>query len=139
MVAVAILGILVTIAAPSFQQYQANQAVRSAAADLVAAMNFARSEAVKRNTNITVSANETWDDGWLVSAGAVTLREFSAHAGIEIESAVDSLTYNSNGRVGGAVDFSIEPASDSLAEQVSPRCVRVSGSGKPNNRVGECP
>lgn len=139
MVAVAILGILVTIAVPSFQQYQANQAVRSAAADLVAAMNFARSEAVKRNTNITVSANGTWNDGWLVSAGAVTLKEFSAHAGIEIDSDAGSLTYNNNGRAGGAADFFIEPEPDSIAAQVRPRCVRVSGSGKPNNRVGECP
>lgn len=135
MVVVTILAVLVTVAVPSFQQYQASQAVRSAAADLVSAMNFARSEAVKRNANVVVSANETWNGGWLVKLGTTTLRKFSAHASVEVDSDVTSLTYSGNGRAGAAADFEVE----SSVGNVSPRCVRVSGSGKPNNRVGECP
>lgn len=134
LVVVVILGILTALAVPSFNQYQASQAVRSAASDLVFAMNFARSEAVKRNTDVTVSVSSTWDEGWVVKAGTLMLREFASHSGVEIDSDVTSITYKGTGRATAEATFDITPA----VEGVTVQCVRVSGSGKPNNRTGAC-
>ncbi|WP_349571562.1 GspH/FimT family pseudopilin [Azotobacter salinestris] len=134
LVVIVLLGILTTLAVPSFTQYQASQAVRNAASDLVFAMSFARSEAVKRNTDVTVSATSTWDGGWVVKAGTLMLREFASHAGVEIESDVTAITYKGTGRATAGATFDITP----LAEGVTAQCVRVSGSGKPNNRTGAC-
>lgn len=134
LVVIVLLGILTTLAVPSFNQYQATQSVRNAASDLVFAMNFARSEAVKRNTDVTVSANSTWDGGWLVKAGTLTLQEFASHSGVTIESDVTAITYKGTGRATAEATFDITP----LAEGVTAQCVRISGSGKPNNRTGAC-
>ena len=56
MVVIAIMGVLLTIAAPSFVTFTATQKVKTASFDLYAAMMFARSEAIKRKVNVTVSA-----------------------------------------------------------------------------------
>lgn len=131
---IVILGILTTLAVSSFNQYQASQAVRNAVSDLVFAMNFARSEAVKRNTDVTISANSTWDGGWVVKVGTLTLREFTSHSGVEIDSQVTAITYKGTGRAISAATFEVFP----LAAGVTGQCVRVSGSGKPNSRAGAC-
>lgn len=83
MVTVAVLGILSAIALPSFSGLLASSRVNSAATDLWAAMQFARSEAVKRNETVTVcpSTNETgcaaagtsFASGWIVRPGPATL------------------------------------------------------------------
>lgn len=134
MVTVVIMAILMSIAVPSFLQYQATQSVRSAASDLVDAMVFARSEAVKRNTEVSVSAKSTWVQGWVVKAGGLMLREFSAHNDVEIDSNVSALSYGNDGRANEEAAFEIK----SGTAEVSPRCIRVSGSGKSNNRIGAC-
>ena len=136
LVVIVILGILTALAVPSFNQYRTSQSVRSAASDLVFAMNFARSEAVKRNTDVTVSASSTWDEGWLVEAGTLTLREFASHSGVEISAvnSITSITYKGTGRATAEASFDVTP----LAEGVTAQCVRLSGSGKPSNRMGTC-
>ena len=141
MLSLTILGILLAVAVPSFREYQANQAVRSAASQLVSAMNFARSEAVKRNvaTGVTVSAKGDWNTGWQVTSADVTLMDFVGPAGVRIDTTVSSLTYQGTGRPEGAVSFTVAPVDAEVLSQ----CVRVSGSGKPSNRKadpdGVCP
>ncbi len=134
LVVIMILGVLTALAAPSFSQYRASQSVRSAASDLLFAMNFARSEAVKRNTDVTVSSNSTWDDGWLVEVGTLELRKFASHSGVTIGSDVSSITYKGTGRATTEATFDITPS----AEGVTAQCVRVSGTGKSSNSKGAC-
>ncbi|MDE2079796.1 MAG: GspH/FimT family pseudopilin [Burkholderiales bacterium] len=52
LVAVAVLVILVTVAAPSFTQLIAQQRLKRINAELVTALQYARTEAVARNTSI---------------------------------------------------------------------------------------
>lgn len=77
MVAVLILAILVTIAVPSFNNASLSSKLGGFANDLVAATQLARSEAIKRNVNVTVCASEDgdtcgtsagWEVGWIVIA-----------------------------------------------------------------------
>ncbi|WCM94471.1 GspH/FimT family pseudopilin [Acidovorax sp. NCPPB 2350] len=71
MVTLVIAAILLTLAAPSFLQFQRNSQLTSATNSLVGALNAARAEAMKRGKNAFVvpvsngnAAN--WVDGWVV-------------------------------------------------------------------------
>lgn len=76
MVVIAILGILLGIAVPSFNDATLSSKLGSHANTLVASVNLARGEAIKRNTIVTVctSSNGTscsttggWEQGWIVA------------------------------------------------------------------------
>ena len=56
MVGISIMGILVSLAVPSFQEYGRNTRVISTQNDLVTALNYARSEAIRRSQPVTVCA-----------------------------------------------------------------------------------
>ena len=69
MVTLAIAAVLMMVGVPSFVAFQRNSELTSQTNSLLAALNAARTEAMKRNTNAYVipggSANK-WSDGWIV-------------------------------------------------------------------------
>ncbi len=70
LVVIAILGIVTAIGLPSFKGIMNSSRLTTNANMLVASLNLARSEAIKRNTMVYVtnigSANQTWENGWNV-------------------------------------------------------------------------
>jgi type IV fimbrial biogenesis protein FimT len=73
MMGIAIMGILVSLAVPSFQDYGRNTRVVAVQNDLITAFNYARSEAIRRSATVTVCATSTfttcgaaaaWSTGW---------------------------------------------------------------------------
>ena len=75
MVAVIIMGILASIAVPSFNTFLKNSRLTTQINYLVTAINLTRSEAIKRNSSVTVCKSNTgntcagnWTDGWIVFA-----------------------------------------------------------------------
>jgi len=61
LIVIAIAAILAAVAVPSFKIMNRNMAVRSAADELVADAQFARSEAIRANRTITLAlAERTW-------------------------------------------------------------------------------
>ncbi len=98
MIALAVAAILLSIAVPSFTASIQNNRMVTQINDLHTSLSYARSEAVKRNNNVTVckSSNGTsctgnWDNGWIVfvdnnfngtvDAGDVILRVHGSIAG----------------------------------------------------------
>lgn len=75
MVVVVVVGVLASLAAPSFQAMIANNKIATYSEELTSAMNFARIEAVKRSTSVSLcrttdgencaSAGD-WNTGFLV-------------------------------------------------------------------------
>ena len=74
-VTLAIAGSLLAIAVPNFITFVQNSRLTSQANDFVTALNYARSEAIKRGvrttvcsraTDATCAGSTTWDTGWLV-------------------------------------------------------------------------
>ena len=74
-ITVSILAILTTVAIPSFRSLIINNRIATQANDFVSDISFARAEAVRRNTRITVckSNNGTacvsaanWENGWII-------------------------------------------------------------------------
>lgn len=68
MVVLAIAGILLAVAAPGFVNYQKNAELTSTANSLVAGINAARGEAMKRGMNamLVPAAGNDWNTGWTV-------------------------------------------------------------------------
>ncbi|WP_374591406.1 GspH/FimT family pseudopilin [Aquabacterium sp.] len=65
LVVMALLGILVTLAAPSFLQFQRNSRLRTVSMSLSSAITAARSEAMKRQRfTFVMPRNGDWNAGW---------------------------------------------------------------------------
>lgn len=85
LIAIAILAVLLGVGVPGFQETIRTNRVASITNDVVAALQIARSEAVRRGENVTVcSSNDqatcsgTWADGWVVRNAANPLRVWPA-------------------------------------------------------------
>ena len=67
MVTIAIAGILLGVAIPSFTSIISSNRLTTYANELVTALNFARSEAIKRGQHVVVRKTGTnWEDGWQI-------------------------------------------------------------------------
>lgn len=72
MVTISILAILLGIGVPSFRATIEGNRIATVTNDLVGALQFARSEAIKRSTNVVLcsssdqaSCSGSWVDGWV--------------------------------------------------------------------------
>ena len=79
MVTIAVLGVLLSIGIPSYQNMVLNNRITAQANQVITALNYARSEAVKRGAPATVcstnggaacAGSTNWSTGWLVFADA---------------------------------------------------------------------
>lgn len=74
LVTMAVAAILLTIAIPNYQTFMLNSRMSSKSNDLLAALQLARSEAIKRNSRVTLCKGTggacvtagTWAQGWMV-------------------------------------------------------------------------
>jgi type IV fimbrial biogenesis protein FimT len=97
MIAITVAAILLMIAVPSFRNASLSSQLRSAANDFIASSNFARSEAIKRGTPVTmcVSADGStciaggWEQGWIV-LGSTTVGTTVVTTVLQHESAAPS-------------------------------------------------
>jgi type IV fimbrial biogenesis protein FimT len=139
MIVLVILAILAAVAAPSMGAAIRTQRVKTASFNVFSSLLLARSEAVKRNTSVTITpSGGNWANGWTVAdANSNTLRNAAGVSNITI-SGPASVTYSGNGRlspVGTAVQFSLS-ASDVLT--MNQRCIKVTSSGSPISNEGPC-
>lgn len=72
-IALALTAIVITLAVPGYQTLIATNHVQSKVDELVTAIHFARSEAIKRHTTITLcksldtkQCGGKWQDGWII-------------------------------------------------------------------------
>jgi len=138
LVAVAILGILAALAAPSFRSLTQSQQVKAASFELFAALNLARSEAIKRNANVTVTpAAGGWEDGWSVASGGTDISTHGTLRGAVITGGPASVVYARTGRIVGATAPSFQIDTDATATE-NVRCIRIDLSGMPRTVKGVC-
>lgn len=132
-VAMALLALLATLAAPAMSRLITSQRLKTTASNLHLALVKTRSEALKRNTNVTLTrVNNDWSNGWTIEAGATPIDTASAAKGVSIAAGATSVVYAPNGRVTtGAGTVFVLSATD-----VNPRCVSIDGSGRPYAKEG---
>jgi len=101
MVAVAILGILATIAAPAFNNMILSNRLTSATNERLGALQFARSEAIKRRqaVNVVLSADGSWQ---VNDAAGSAIRSLSPLAGVTISGGNGGVTFLPDGRSNAA-------------------------------------
>jgi type IV fimbrial biogenesis protein FimT len=129
-IVMSIMAILAGVSASSFVWLNQSTQIRGAAFDLVADLDFARSEAVKRNNDVVIApVGGAWGNGWTVSAGGTVLRTRAALAGqVDFAAAPGSLTFDGSGRASLVTvgNFQICPPNGG---NLSGRIVRIDASG----------
>ncbi|WP_209586964.1 GspH/FimT family pseudopilin [Massilia sp. BHUDP2] len=136
--ALAVMAILGAIAAPAYGNWVAAMRARSTGTDLHTALMLARSEAIKRNAEVTLAPGAAgWLAGWSIAAPSDAGRLLHSHPGAAVASITgpERVTYLANGRVKGTTLPSFEIAGKSGGDL---RCVKVDLSGRPNQTQSAC-
>jgi type IV fimbrial biogenesis protein FimT len=135
---VAITAILSAMAAPAFKSMVAGQRARSAGTELYAALVLARSEAIKRNTQVTLKpVTAGWQAGWTIPNPTDTGHPVANHGPVTggTITGPTAVVYLPNGRVASDTAPSFDIAVDGAA---SHRCVQVDLSGRPRLQSAGC-
>ncbi len=132
------VAVLATLAGTPFRDFMIQQNIRNASFELMSDLIFARSEAVKRNTSVTISKVGTWTNGWTVAAGATTLRQHPAFtSNITITMASASVDFLLSGRASTVASFTVDDTEGKSS--IVARCVSVDPGGRPQSVEGSCP
>ena len=143
-IVVTIAGILAAVAAPSFRSFITSQRVKTASFDVLASLTLARSEAIKRNSDVSmVPASGGWSNGWTIVSGTTTLQSKSAYSGRCITEATgtdcttaSTLTFGGNGRLKtSATAFTIGTSPLTATADIVTRCVTISLSGQASSKL----
>lgn len=137
MAVVAVIIILVTVAAPGLSGMIVSQQLKNASFDLASSLSIARSEALTRNVEVTISPKEEdWARGWTVTnEGGILLHDQPAYGRISVAGPT-RVIFSGDGRpAAGLVPFAI--ASDS-ADVSLHRCIRLRLNGRPFVTRGAC-
>ncbi|HEY1147675.1 MAG TPA: GspH/FimT family pseudopilin [Pseudoduganella sp.] len=136
MVVLSIIVILAGVGIPAMQDFLSSQRVKSAASELFSDILQARSEAIKRNTDVTLAPVGSWNGGWTIANpvdGQPALASHAAPNRVTINGPV-SLVYTSEGRVRGAAN----PKFDFSSPDGKKRCIVVDLGGRPTVQPRAC-
>lgn len=137
MVAISIMVILMMIAVPSFQEFIHGQRVKTTSFDVFAALTYARSEAMKRNGDVTITpVSSNWANGWNIAAASATLRTQASQSTTVLLTGPASITYGRDGRANASATIQVDP--NPSAASITSRCVSIDLSGRPNSKKGTC-
>jgi type IV fimbrial biogenesis protein FimT len=130
LVTVAVLAISATLVVPGMREIVLTSQVRGTTSDLYNSAVLARSEAIKRNTNVdVVPVSGNWLNGWSVQVGAAIIDEFESPEPSTkiVANASGNLTYQLNGRTATNVrSFTVYIDDDSAV-----RCLFIGATGIP--------
>jgi type IV fimbrial biogenesis protein FimT len=134
--AVAVMAVLVTVAVPSLKDMIYATRVRTTASDLLQAVMLARSEAIKRATNVEVVPYASgWTQGWSIMVGGMTVETIEVPSNVTIVANTGgNITYRMDGRVSSNVRWlSVYTTESSSA--IAARCVIIDAGGRPTVRT----
>jgi type IV fimbrial biogenesis protein FimT len=146
LVVVAVVGILATIAVPNFKSLSQSQRVKNASYELYSGLSLTRSEAIKRNNDVTLTytLNAKNEVSWVITevAGGTTLRKKDYISSVAMTVAglpSTAVVYKRNGRPSNtaAATFQIDAAGVTTPTSFV-RCVTIELSGMPRIRQGVC-
>jgi type IV fimbrial biogenesis protein FimT len=145
MIVVLIVAILSALAVPSMQSLIRTQQVKTISFDIFASLTLARSEAIKRNTNVTMApAGGGWGTGWTVTdtnGNVLRTQQYSSSNASVTLTGPANVVYNSSGRLtAGAVPAPFVLTSNDIEVDVrddQERCVMLDLSGRPRSGYGK--
>lgn len=147
MVTLAVIGILAIIATPSMTDLINNSRATAQTEELVASLQLARAEAIRRNARVTIcagtagvcSGSGTWDN-WTVfgrdktAAVATTdvIRDTAASTSMQVAGPAAGIVYKPSGMIDGQQSLEVTKSSYK-------RCLTVLISGVVSVAKGACP
>ena len=135
MVVVAILGLLAALAAPNMGAMIRTQRLKTASFDIFSSLAYARSEAIKRNTSVTLTPvnSADWAKGWRITdSNGTMLRDQSGWETVTA-SGPAVVTFFNSGRPNTAGNIEITAYGISQV-----RCVKLDLSGRAVTKEGAC-
>lgn len=149
MIVLALVGILATIAVPSFKSMIQNNRIQTQSNDVFTALNYARSEAVRRKVDLIVcsakddqsdcDAAESWANGWLIkrSDNNELLKVWPAMKnGMTVTDDAKTITFTSTGRSSGTLALTLT-APNCTGDQI--RVISVNATGRTSVAKSSCP
>lgn len=148
LVVIAITGILATVAIPNFAEFIRSQRIKAITTELHVSLMKARSEAIKRNRDVTVApiTAGSWQGGWTIAdpnnpgnnietQGSFKDVIVTGAVGGVAATAPASVVYQGSGRISGATapNFDIGATGSSVK-----RCVSIDLSGRPYTKATTC-
>ena len=155
MIAVAIVGILLAIAAPNYRDAMMNVRISAQANDLMSDLALARSEALKRNLPVFLCASKDgktcaggWSDGWIVFTDAdndgvlddpvepVMKARGAAEGKNSIiaradKTEVTAISYRATGMIGGGVEVNFGICDSRTTMPNNGRNIKITVTGRP--------
>ena len=152
MVTISIMAILLMIAVPSFQNATLGSKLSSFANNLVSSAHLARSEAIKRNADVTLCVSNSdgtdcgsggWEQGWIVLSadGIVIQHQQALPAGLKVihKEGANPLVFRPSGISDTYSKFKVCRLTPTVG--VQEREVTVSQTGRPGvtkTTTGSC-
>ena len=138
MITIAVGGILVSLAVPSFQNIIRENRLATQANELIGSLNLARSEAIRRGINVTVTPNAGgWNSGWVIATtnpadnSAVTVRIFEAlNSSLSFTGGAGAYTFLPSG-FKSDLATPVHTLCDTTTSGKRGRQISVSASGRP--------
>ena len=151
MTTVIVFAVLTAVALPSFRSFIVGQRIKTASFDLMSTLIMARSEAIKRNSSVSISPNGgSWLNGWVVSAGATVLKQqnllgsgllITCYSGTS-STPCQPISYSGSGRLApGIIAQTVKIASNDsgTATGFGTRCIGIDLTGRPRSAKTGCP
>jgi len=145
MVTIGIFAILVAMAAPSFNNIMADNKLTSARDNLISALQFAKTEAISRNTEVAIcpstngtgcSGSEDWSEGWIIYEDTGIGTTSTVGTIIRVQAAVDNIEVIHTGHRGTLTpDLFIRYVPQGYATDSSPIPAQAVGFCDPQDRV----
>lgn len=137
MVTVAVIAVILVIGVPGIANMKRSGDLITTSKDIVAALNFARAEAVRQGVSIDVNPKSgSWANGWQVELGGTAIREFEAPpSGSTVALTIGSapVTFAGLGNVVATSCFDITVSGSSAV-----RSVPISPSGRVTTCNADC-
>lgn len=139
MVVIAILGVLASMAAPSFRSIIERWQVKSTTESLVSSIYLARTEAMKRGGGVQLARgcdSGGWECGWVIripdpadASKFVTLRTIEAQHNVTVSRSPDAsvITYNRSGQSDSLISRFTIQTKGSTSDAVSSICMSSAG------------
>ena len=130
MVAIAVLAILATVGVPSFRELIQNNRVVTQTNELVSALNFARTEAIKRGRDVELVVTQV-DPGWrarvAVDVTDETLRVVDRQGSQVAVDADVTIVFGPTGVPNAGANFAMEPGPSCTGDKRREIVVGASG------------
>lgn len=142
---VAVGAVLLTFGVTGMRDLVLNQRIKTASFDVYSSLTYARSEAITRNTTVTITPSAgNWAGGWSITdASGNTLRTQNALSNITVTCSTCTagiVAYNGMGRLNldssaAAPQFEITAPGVTGSNM---RCIRIDLSGRPVSKSQAC-